>query len=55
MRRIEKGRYSRLTIAILVKQGEGLLEFSNLLFSKLISHVDSIGFGGVDNTVVFIV
>lgn len=27
-----------LTIAILVEQGEGFLEFSNLLFSKLISH-----------------
>jgi len=27
-----------LTIAILIEKGEGLLEFSNLLFSKLISH-----------------
>jgi len=28
----------RLTITILVKQGEGLLEFSNLFFGKLIGH-----------------
>jgi len=28
----------QLTIAILVKEGEGLLEFSNLFFGKLISH-----------------
>jgi hypothetical protein len=30
----------QLTIAILVKEGEGLLEFSNLFFGKLISHCD---------------
>jgi len=28
----------KLTITIFIEQGEGLLEFSNLLFSKLISH-----------------
>jgi hypothetical protein len=27
-----------LTITVLVEQGEGLLEFSNLLFGKLVSH-----------------
>jgi hypothetical protein len=31
----------KLTIAILIKEGEGLLEFSNLLFGELVSHVCS--------------
>ena len=31
-------RDRKLTIAILVEKGEGLLEFSNLFFGKLISH-----------------
>jgi hypothetical protein len=29
-----------LTIAVLIEQGEGLLELSNLLFGKLISHFE---------------
>lgn len=30
----------QLTIAVLIEQGEGLLELSNLLFGKLISHIE---------------
>jgi len=39
---LRPGAGGALTIAILVEQGEGLLEFSNLLFGKLISGVGHI-------------
>ena len=30
----------QLTIAVFIEQGEGLLELSNLLFGKLVSHIE---------------
>lgn len=33
-----KNYQAKLTIAILIEKGEGLLEFGNLFFGKLISH-----------------